>query len=331
MNSKLWLVISGVVLASLSSSMAAPPKPVPIGDKTPSKVFEYAKSQLGKKVGNGRATDFVRAALAAAGADPGDPTNEFPVWGERRSSVLLLPGQIIQFEQCSFRTADGKAWRYTHHTAIVKNMVANKVGSKSRTVVLLHQGEDRDLTKSVVHETELDLAALTHGEWRNYSPIPGQKRPSPPPASPVNPAPTKPPPVNPPPVKPVPVGPSPKPIPKPSSSRQIVCTPIDWVQVNLNAGLGWFGRDVPGIRESPETKDSLTAMLKKYGFETQFRGVKGTGGSVKLQLFARMTKETRTANNSNTERLDREVKAIADMVYGGQKAVNKKVYMLVPK
>src|SRR5262245_61763339 len=87
MSSKLWLVISGVVLASLSSSIAvgAPPtKPVPIGDKAPAKVLEYAQSQLGKKVGNGRATDFIKAALAAAGAEPGDPSNAFPVWGERK-------------------------------------------------------------------------------------------------------------------------------------------------------------------------------------------------------------------------------------------------------
>lgn len=130
------------------------------------------------------------------------------------------------------------------------------------------------------------------------------------------------------PVKPSPVGPSPKPT---STSRLIVCTPTDWVQVNLDAGLGWFGRDVPGIRELPETKDSLTAMLKKHGFETQYRGVKGAGNSVKLQLFARLTKETRTPSTAVVERLDREVKAIADMVYGGPKAVGKKVSMVVPK
>ena len=115
------------------------------------------------------------------------------------------------------------------------------------------------------------------------------------------------------------------------ASRQIVCTPIDWVQVNLDAGLGWFGRDVPGMREAPETKDSLTAMLKKHGFETQYRGVKGAGNSVKLQLFARLTRDTRTPSNAVSERLDREVKAIADMVYGGQKAVGKKVYAVSPK
>ncbi len=112
-----------------------------------------------------------------------------------------------------------------------------------------------------------------------------------------------------------------------SASRLIVCKPVDWVQVNLDAGLGWFGRDVPGLREVPETKDSLTAMLRKHGFETQYRGVKGTGGSVKLQLFARLTKVSRTANTSPTERSDREVKAIADMVYGGQQAVGRKVYV----
>jgi len=118
---------------------------------------------------------------------------------------------------------------------------------------------------------------------------------------------------------------------KPAAARQIVCTPVDWVQVNLDAGLGWFGRDVPGIREAPETKDSLAAMLKKHGFETQYKGVKGKGDSVKLQLFARLTKETRTPNAAVVERADREAKAIADMVYGGQKAVAKKVYLVVPK
>ena len=122
-----------------------------------------------------------------------------------------------------------------------------------------------------------------------------------------------------------------EPVKPAGAARVIVCSPIDWVQVNLDAGLGWFGRDVPGIREAPETKDSLTAMLKKHGFETQHRGVKGTGDSIKLQLFARLTKETRTPNAAVSERVDREVKAIADMVYGGQKAVGKKVYMVVPK
>ena len=118
---------------------------------------------------------------------------------------------------------------------------------------------------------------------------------------------------------------------KPAAQRLIVCTTVDWVQVDLDAGLRWFGRDVPGMREAPETKDSLTAMLKKHGFETQHKGVKGKGDSLKLQLFARLTKETRTPNTAVAERGDREVKAIADMVYGGEKAVGKKVYMLVPK
>jgi len=117
----------------------------------------------------------------------------------------------------------------------------------------------------------------------------------------------------------------------PSAQRLIVCTTVDWVQVDLDAGLKWFGRDVPGQREAPETKDSLTAMLKKHGFETQYKGVKGAGNSVKLQLFVRLTKESRTPNAEVSERADREVKAIADMVYGGQNAVGKKVFILAPK
>jgi len=55
------------------------------------------------------------------------------------------------------------------------------------------------------------------------------------------------------------------------------------------------------------------------------------GGSVKVQLFARLTKESRTPNPAVPERLDREVRAIADMVYGGPSAVGRKVYMFVPK
>jgi hypothetical protein len=122
-----------------------------------------------------------------------------------------------------------------------------------------------------------------------------------------------------------------KPAKPAAAPRLIVCGTVDWVQVDLDAGLRWFGRDVPGMREAPETKDSLTAMLKKHGFETQHKGVKGKGDSIKLQLFARLTKESRTPNTAVSERADREVKAIADMVYGGAKAVGKKVYLLVQK
>ena len=46
-----------------------------------------------------------------------------------------------------------------------------------------------------------------------------------------------------------------------------------------------------------------------------------------MQLVARLTKETRTANTTVTERQDREMKAIADMIYGGPNAVGKKIYL----
>jgi hypothetical protein len=336
MNKFFLGLVTGATLAASANWAVADkpaveaPKVTPTSDvldiQLRSGIVNYAEKNLGKVIGRGDATDLVDAALDAAGAKPKvvrrivlkeGGVDEIYEWGTEKKSYrgpegaigklgavpldprfpdvkgrrqyLLRSGDIIQFTSAVFKT-DEYSWSLgaPRHTAIVKS--ANASG----TVVLLHQNVPKG---SGVKELTLNFNSLLKGgSYVAYAPeLKGAKATS-------TPATTK-------------------------SPQLIVCSPINWVQVDIAAGKRWFGSDIPGMREEPETSESLVAKLKKYGFEVQYRRVL-MGFEMKLDLSARLTKETRTPYTDVGKRdgLNREVGAIADMVYGGAKALGRNVY-----
>jgi hypothetical protein len=166
----LILAASAVVSAAGTSSTVT---------SVEARMVEYAHSKLGKKVGSGECTDLVNEALRIAHARPGDfsnPTNY--KWGHSRGQIKtgIKPGDIIQFENCVFKstiklpnggTRSSEA-DMPHHTAIVRN-------EDGHHVHMYHQNTENDITKSIVHETSLDLRTLQTGHYTVWSPIPLKK------------------------------------------------------------------------------------------------------------------------------------------------------------
>jgi hypothetical protein len=93
-----------------------------------------------------------------------------------------------------------------------------------------------------------------------------------------------------------------------------ICSPVDWTRINLDGGT---------------SKETLVNLLKKHGFETQYRGVDGKGGSIRLELFARLTKETKTPffrdNRQEDGGVGRNMKLLTILAYGGRSAEGKQV------
>jgi hypothetical protein len=146
------------------------------------KIIAYGESHMGKRIGGGECTDFVNAALAAAGAKQidiektpaslvkaGYPAQTY-VWGRaepivpKQEEILGVPvlpkglpdlnrlaGAILQFEDCTFKKPDGtQTWSMPHHSAIVKS-------AHGTVVTLLQQNAP---TGGPVSETTLDLKWL---------------------------------------------------------------------------------------------------------------------------------------------------------------------------
>ncbi|OWK42224.1 hypothetical protein [Fimbriiglobus ruber] len=103
------------------------------------KVVAYATQHEGQRIGGGQCTDLVNAALASAGArqiriettapslvKAGFPSQMYR-WGVPVPLVTaeakhVLPGMILQFEDCTFKKPDGtQTWVMPHHTAIIKS------------------------------------------------------------------------------------------------------------------------------------------------------------------------------------------------------------------
>jgi hypothetical protein len=162
------------------SSPAEAPAPVATVNE---KIVAFARSNLGKKVGNGDCTTLAVAALRDSGARvfslrraDGDY-----VWGELiESPKEARPGDILQFRDAVFkgkqRFSGGRwiSWHYEyhHHTAIV-----DTVKMDGKILIVLHQnvgGKDvSEEKKRTVQEGTLRMDSLQKGGWvRIYRPLP---------------------------------------------------------------------------------------------------------------------------------------------------------------
>src|SRR5260370_41903892 len=109
-------VLAGFAILSCNPAEAAP--------ALNQKVLQFARSQMGRQVGNGECWTLADQALRVAGAHrPGTAGYGSYVFGKRISRQALQPGDVIQFEGVTFTHTDPNgSWSsnsFPHHTAIV--------------------------------------------------------------------------------------------------------------------------------------------------------------------------------------------------------------------
>jgi hypothetical protein len=153
------------------------------------KVVEFARSNLGKPVGDGVCITLAVEALREAGARRvsfRDPSGDY-VWGELVADFKdVQPGDILQFRDAVFKgqrpIGGGRIlrWRqeYPHHTAIVA-----RVERGGKTLAIYHQNvavQGRpESEKGNVSEGELRMDSLQKGGWvRAYRPVARQAEPA---------------------------------------------------------------------------------------------------------------------------------------------------------
>lgn len=146
------------------------------------KVVEFARSNLGKPVGDGVCITLAVEALREADARRvsfRDLSGDY-VWGELVPDFKdVLPGDILQFRDAVFQgqrsIGRGRTlrWRqdYPHHTAIVA-----RVERGGKTLSIYHQNvavQGRpESEKGNVSEGELRMDSLQKGGWvRAYRPV----------------------------------------------------------------------------------------------------------------------------------------------------------------
>jgi hypothetical protein len=129
------------------------PPPPPQANTLGEAIASYASSQLGKcvdgrhqvrsaacptlpvgQIGDGECTHLVEAALAAAGAKPGNFSVSPYDWGADVTSGNWQRGDILQLEATRFTSPDGNSWWGTsgHHSAII-------VAVRGKVVTLVEQ------------------------------------------------------------------------------------------------------------------------------------------------------------------------------------------------
>jgi hypothetical protein len=136
----------------------------------PNLVLQYAISHIGQRLGRGECTDLVTAALAAAGARPGDTSSAdgHYVWGRKINfpTEAAMPGDIIQLVKVtlSYKTANSSgSWSTsTQHSAIIE----------SASGKLLHVIQQNAPTGSAVGRGDIDLNwTLVSGDYAIYRPL----------------------------------------------------------------------------------------------------------------------------------------------------------------
>lgn len=153
-------------------------------DKPADKIVEYAKSQLGKQVGNGECWTLANEAMKTAGTKSSFNFTDTPnkgdyVWGTlsfglegkgaKETGALkdVKPGDVMQFRDAKFSGRKGNG-TYTmtasHHTAVVL-----KADTTAKTITILHQNWNG---KKTVAEETLTLGDLKDGWIKVYRPQP---------------------------------------------------------------------------------------------------------------------------------------------------------------
>ncbi len=158
------LTTAAAVLAGFAVLTCSPAEAAPTLN---SKVLRYARSQMGRQVGNGECWTLVDQALRAAGAHrPGQAGYGSYIFGKRISRWTLRAGDVIQFENVTFKHTDPNgSWstnNFPHHTAIVASV-------RGSQITLLNQNVNGNRT---VQTTTINLADCQGGTMRYFRPQP---------------------------------------------------------------------------------------------------------------------------------------------------------------
>jgi len=125
------------------------------------KVLQFAKSQMGKQVGNGECWTLAHDALQAAGAKrPGQELAVY-VFGTPVSLQDARAGDILQFENVRFVSPSGAWQSFGHHTAIVS-------GRSGNVIQLIHQNVNGNRT---VQTGTINLAERQGGTIQAFRPV----------------------------------------------------------------------------------------------------------------------------------------------------------------
>jgi hypothetical protein len=147
------------------------------------KVLEFARNNLGKKVGDGECATLAARALRKAEARRSSTSRDGGyVWGKLVRTVTpgthltgdVLPGDILQLRGAVFAgKAGGNTYEFTYalHTAIVA-----AVKDDGKVVKVLHQNAGDfaapDAERRKVQRTTLRFDELKKGSVKIYRPLP---------------------------------------------------------------------------------------------------------------------------------------------------------------
>ena len=169
-----------------AASVALSATDAPRGPEAPElnrKVLEFARDNVGRKVGDGECATLAAEALRAAGAKGLSTGRDGEyVWGRLVRAVTpggktagdVLPGDVLQFRDAVLAGRVGRSTvesTYRHHTAVVA-----AVKQDGKVVEVLHQNYagpgDDDEARLKVRRTTLRLGELKRGWVKVYRPTP---------------------------------------------------------------------------------------------------------------------------------------------------------------
>lgn len=151
-------------------------------DPTPTvaeSLLEFARSNLGRKVGNGECATLAIEGLRKAGARVRFLEDGIE-WGEPREALTeAQPGDVLQFSQARFETKTKlprggvytQTFSFPRHTAILAAVKTEKGTTK---LTILHQNagmvDQPEEERRKVSEWTLDLKDLKEGSIKAYQP-----------------------------------------------------------------------------------------------------------------------------------------------------------------
>lgn len=154
-----------ILLAGLAMPSAARAQNPWTQNSLNARVLAFAQQNLGRQVGNGQCAVLPYEALRANGGWHGQAGNY--VWG-RRVTGQVLPGDIVQFENCRFH-GPGYWMSMPHHTAIIQAQESPGVYR------ILQSNIGGDLR---VQQGRINLWHRRQGTITIYRPVPMQSRQS---------------------------------------------------------------------------------------------------------------------------------------------------------
>jgi len=186
--------VEGIEDRCLTTALSAAASPVTrsaVVSRAPAtlnqKVLAYARSQLGRRVGDGECATLAVQALASARArglvEPAAANSDY-TWGKKvamltpthHSTAAIQPGDILQLRDVSTLSVtrtqqpDGSVWTMTrttsaqHHTAIVASVSGN-------TIKVYEQNVGGGTGAKVVQMGTLNLNDLRQGTIGVYRPV----------------------------------------------------------------------------------------------------------------------------------------------------------------